>query len=160
VVFDAFFPPARITAWRQQSDDFEAGLTEKMVDAMKATCPCGTPRSYADCCGRWHTGALHLQAPDAATLMRSRYTAFVLSLNDYLLATWHPTTRPASMDAADVGLRWLGLDVRSHRVIDADHASVEFVARSKLGGRAHRLHEVSRFVREGGRWYYVDGDLR
>jgi SEC-C motif domain protein len=123
-------------------------------------CPCGTGLPYADCCGRWHAGPFHLQAPDAPTLMRSRYTAFVLSLNDYLLATWHPTTRPASMDSSDSGLRWLGLDVRTHAVIDADHATVEFVARSKAGGRAHRLHEVSRFVREGGRWYYVDGDLR
>lgn len=123
-------------------------------------CPCGTGLSYTDCCGRWHVGPLHLQAPDAAALMRSRYTAYVLSLTDYLLATWHPTTRPASMEASDASLRWLGLDVRAHTVIDADHATVAFVARSKVGGRAHRLHEVSRFVREGGRWYYVDGDLR
>jgi SEC-C motif-containing protein len=130
------------------------------VDAGQVPCPCGPGLPYADCCGRWHAGPSYLRAPDAATLMRSRYSAFVLSLNDYLLATWHPTTRPASMDAADAGLRWLGLDVRAHVVIDADHASVEFVARSKVGGRAHRLHEVSRFVREGGRWYYVDGDLR
>ena len=43
---------------------------------------------------------------------------------------------------------------------DAEHATVEFVARSKQGGRAQRLHEASRFVREQGRWYYVDGDLR
>ncbi len=92
--------------------------------------------------------------------MRSRYTAFVLGLDDYLLATWHATTRPASMDASETGLRWLGLDVRKHVPLDADHATVEFVARSKLGGRAHRLHEVSRFVRESGRWYYVDGEMR
>lgn len=126
----------------------------------RTPCPCGTGRPYADCCGRWHAGPLHLQAPDAAALMRSRYSAYVLSLGEYLLATWHPNTRPASMDASGAGVRWLGLDVRTHAVIDADHATVEFVARSKAGGRAHRLHEVSRFVREGGRWYYVDGDLR
>jgi SEC-C motif-containing protein len=124
------------------------------------SCPCGTGRPYADCCGRWHAGPRHLQAPDAETLMRSRYSAYALSLTEYLLATWHPTTRPASMDATDAGLRWLGLDVRRHTAIDADRATVEFVARSKIGGRAQRLHEVSRFVRESGRWYYVDGDLR
>ena len=90
---------------------------------------------------------MHLQAPDAAALMRSRYSAYVLSLTDYLLATWHPTTRPAAMETADAGLRWLGLDVRGHTKIDADHATVEFVARSKAGGRAHRLHEISRFIR-------------
>jgi len=124
------------------------------------TCPCGLPRPYADCCGRYHAGPLHLLAPDAEALMRSRYSGFVQGLADYLLATWHASTRPASLEPDPPGLRWLGLDVRRHEVQDADHARVEFVARSKLGGRAQRLHETSRFVREGGRWFYVDGDIR
>jgi SEC-C motif-containing protein len=88
--------------------------------------------------------------------MRSRYSAFVLGLHDHLLATWHPSTRPTAIEPSPAGLRWLGLEVRRTLSQDADHASVEFVARSKLGGRAHRLREVSRFVREGGRWFYVD----
>lgn len=92
--------------------------------------------------------------------MRSRYCAFVLDLRDYLLATWHSRTRPAMIDPPEPGLKWLGLEVRHHREIDADHAEVEFVARSKLGGRAHRLHELSRFEREQGRWTYVDGVFR
>lgn len=120
-------------------------------------CPCGQPRRYATCCGRWHGGPLHLQAPDAETLMRSRYSAYALALGDYLLATWHASTRPTRIDF-EPGLRWLGLQVRRHLCSDPDHALVEFVARSKLGGRAHRLHETSRFVREGGRWYYLDGE--
>ena len=91
--------------------------------------------------------------------MRSRYSAFVLDLSDYLLATWHTSTRPARLDANDTGLKWLGLEVRRHTLVDADHATVEFIARSKLAGRAQRLHELSRFVREDGRWFYVDGDL-
>nr|WP_119293472.1 YchJ family metal-binding protein [Azohydromonas sediminis] len=57
-------------------------------------------------------------------------------------------------------VKWLGLEVRRHTVLDADHATVEFVARSRLHGRGQRLHETSRFVREDGRWYYVDGDVR
>jgi SEC-C motif domain protein len=122
-------------------------------------CPCGSARAYADCCGRFHAGPLHLQAPDAQALMRSRYAAFVIGLPDYLLATWHPRTRPASLEPDPPGLKWLGLDVKAFTAQDADHATVEFVARSKLGGRAHRLHEVSRFVREDGRWFYVDGDV-
>ena len=126
---------------------------------MTAPCPCGSETPYADCCGRYHAGPLYLQAPTAEALMRSRYSAFVLGHADYLLATWHPSTRPAAIEADPPGLKWLGLDVRRHDVQDADHATVEFVARSKLGGRAHRLHETSRFVREDGRWYYVDGEL-
>ena len=89
--------------------------------------------------------------------MRSRYSAYVLQQSDYLQATWHVSTRPAEAVVFEPGLRWLGLDVRRHEVLADDRAVVEFVARSKLGGRAHRLHETSRFVREGGRWYYVDG---
>lgn len=122
-------------------------------------CPCGSGSTYAGCCGRWHAGAQHLQAPDAQALMRSRYSAFVLGLVPYLLETWHPTTRPTALEPNEPGLRWLGLQVKRHEVLDAAHERVEFVARSKLGGRAHRLHEISRFTCEGGRWFYVDGDL-
>jgi SEC-C motif-containing protein len=122
-------------------------------------CPCGLPARLSACCGRWHAGPLQLQAPDAAALMRSRYSAYVLRLADYLLATWHPASRPASIDF-EPGLRWLGLQVLDHRPVDDNHATVAFVARSKLAGRAQRLAETSRFVRERGRWLYVDGDLQ
>jgi len=91
--------------------------------------------------------------------MRSRYSAYVLGLGDYLLDTWHPSTRPASIEPNPPGLRWLGLELRRHLATDADHATVEFVARSRLHGRASRLHETSRFVREDGRWRYLDGDV-
>lgn len=121
-------------------------------------CACGLPAAYADCCDRWHAGA---PAPDAQTLMRSRYSAYVLGLVEYLLASWHPDTRPPTLELPPAGaLRWLGLSLRAHRLIDETHAEVEFVARSRAGGGpATRLHERSRFIREGGRWYYVDGDL-
>ena len=119
-------------------------------------CPCGRPLAYAACCRRWH--AAPLSAPDAEALMRSRYSAYVLDLRDYLLQTWHVSMRPTILGAPEPGLRWLGLVVTRFVVLDEDHALVEFVARSKVAGRAHRLHEVSRFVREGGRWFYVAGD--
>lgn len=86
--------------------------------------------------------------------MRSRYSAYVLGLDTYLLETWHASVRPAAVEAADSALRWLGLDIRRHAVLDADRAQVEFVARCKLAGRAQRLHEISHFVREAGVWYY------
>lgn len=92
--------------------------------------------------------------------MRSRYSAYVLRLEPYLLATWHRSTRPESLDLADgMPVNWLGLEVKRHVALDPDHATVEFVARYKVGGRAHRIHELSRFVKEKGRWYYVDGDV-
>ena len=92
--------------------------------------------------------------------MRSRYSAFVLDLTDYLLATWHPDTRPTALEPNPPGLKWLGLEVKAAAMQDADHGTVEFVARSKLAGRAQRMHETSRFVREQGRWFYVDGDMK
>ncbi len=91
--------------------------------------------------------------------MRSRYAAFVRGLHPYLLATWHLSTRPDTLEASEPGLKWLGLDVKHAALQDANHGTVEFVARSKLGGRAHRMHETSRFVRDNGAWFYVDGDL-
>jgi SEC-C motif-containing protein len=91
--------------------------------------------------------------------MRSRYTAFVLGDVAYLLATWHPATRPRELDL-EPDIHWLGLEVRACRMIDDCHAEVEFVARSRMQGRAQRLHERSRFVREAdGRWYYLDGEI-
>ncbi len=123
----------------------------------EAPCPCGLPKAYRACCGPCHAG--EAPAASAEALMRSRYSAYVLDLRDYLLATWHASTRPAHLEPAPAGLRWLGLDVRRSSRQGDDSATVAFVARSKLGGRAQRLHETSRFVREGGRWYYVDGDV-
>ena len=133
--------------------------------SFSAACPCGRlsprgkPLAVADCCGRYLAHADSTPAPDAEHLMRSRYSAFVLQQRDYLLATWHASTRPAKLEF-EPGAHWLGLDVRRHRVLDADHAEVEFVARYRVAGRAVRLHENSRFVRAAGRWYYVDGDSR
>jgi SEC-C motif-containing protein len=93
--------------------------------------------------------------------MRSRYTAYTLRLEPYLLATWHPGTRPATLDLnAEPQPKWLGLQVKRHRQNDDSHAEVEFVARYKIGGHAWRLHETSRFVREEGLWYYLDGDIQ
>lgn len=120
-------------------------------------CPCGSTLAYVNCCGSLHGGAV---AASAEALMRSRYSAFVLGLEPYLLATWHADTRPGRLDlATEPAMKWLGLDVKHHEQADADHAIVEFVARYKVNGRAHRLHEVSRFVRQDGRWFYLDGEF-
>jgi SEC-C motif-containing protein len=127
-----------------------------------APCPCGSPSAYAECCGALHAGST---APTAEALMRSRYSAYVLALEPYLLATWHSSTRPTQLDlAANEKSQWLGLEIKRRQIND-DTASVEFVefvefvARYKTSGRAHRLHETSRFIREDGRWYYVDGEF-
>lgn len=88
--------------------------------------------------------------------MRSRYSAYVLRLDDYVLQTWHPQTRPLSLSLADDATKWLGLNVKRHETA-GDAATVEFVARFRINGRGARMHEVSEFVYEDGRWFYVRG---
>ena len=135
-----------------------------------STCPCGGP-SLATCCGPYLAGGAIAQS--AETLMRSRYSAYTLRDEAYLRATWHPSTLPSEpIIAENERVQWLGLAVEStlrlrKRKVDSpaspDADTVEFVARYKIDGRAHRLHEVSRFVREqsGGaaRWFYLDGSF-
>ena len=95
--------------------------------------------------------------------MRSRYSAFVLELHDYIQRSWHASTRPPASNHTDKEIhktQWLGLRIKSHELIDADHARVEFVARYKINGRAFTLHETSRFVHESGHWFYLDGVIQ
>jgi SEC-C motif domain protein len=87
--------------------------------------------------------------------MRSRYAAFALGDAAYLTATWHPTTRPAGL-TLEPAQHWLLLRVLASHT-DGNTATVEFTARSRIGAQAHELHEVSRFLRVGGRWLYIDG---
>lgn len=128
---------------------------KKTTHSAKAACPCGSGQSYADCCGRWHAGLSEgLHAPTPEALMRSRYSAYGLGLLDYLLATWHPSTAPGDLTLPPV--KWLELEIR-HAEATGDAGVVEFVARLRDQGRGARLHEISRFVREDGRWLYIDG---
>ncbi len=119
-------------------------------------CPCGLDAPYDACCGRYHAGE---QAPDAVSLMRSRYTAYVLRLADYLLASWHPDTRPRELsleEPATQRTRWLGLTVHEYHQQE-DHADVRFTARYRIGGgSAVKMTEHSRFERIHGRWLYRD----
>jgi SEC-C motif-containing protein len=121
-------------------------------------CPCGSTKPYTACCARYVED--NEPAPTAEALMRSRYTAYTLQCTDYLMATWHSSTRPVALGLAeDKFTKWLGLEVKRHEQQDADHAIVEFVARYKENGRAQRMHEISRFVRESGHWFYVSGEV-
>lgn len=128
-----------------------------MKSRKSPICECGVG-SVATCCRPIHAGSK--KAETAEQLMRSRYTAYCLRDELYLLSTWHPSKRPDSLQLnSDQPTKWLGLDVLQH-VPNGDTATVEFIARFKEGGGpAFRLHEISRFVREGGQWFYVDGDI-
>lgn len=119
-------------------------------------CPCRKKSedvAYADCCERLHLGTRTAATPEE--LMRSRYAAFALRKEMYLRATWHPSTCPVQV-RCNPGQEWLHLQV-IRSLVDGDRGTVEFIARSRIGGRSHAMHETSRFVREDGRWYYVDG---
>lgn len=131
-------------------------MARKAVRAVD-DCPCGLARPYAACCGRYVSG--DELAPTAEALMRSRYSAFARGEGDYLLATWHPDTRPSRV-RLDPEQRWIGLSIRSTAEGQPGDSTgmVEFVARYKIAGKGHRLHERSRFERVGGRWYYLNGE--
>lgn len=121
-------------------------------------CPCLSGDTYGACCGPLHRG--ERPAPTAEALMRSRYSAFAAGDAAYLRDTWHPRTRPGSLDL-DPDQTWRRLDILATRAGGPfdDAGEVEFVARFRTPARRGHLHEVSRFVRERGRWYYVDGDV-
>ncbi|MCZ2827540.1 YchJ family protein [Modestobacter sp. VKM Ac-2986] len=122
-------------------------------------CPCGTGLTYAECCGRLHDGTA--MAGTAEQLMRSRYSAFVVGDPAYLLATWHPSTRPGRLEL-DPDVRWTGLEVLGGTggSLLATEGAVTFRAHWVAGGVRGTQEEDSRFVREGGRWVYLDGDAR
>ena len=131
-------------------------------------CPCGSGKLYDKCCGRLIDGGQ--VASSAAELMRSRYTAYALRNEDYLRLTWWPDTLPEDALTSEDDVKWIGLKIVAPKSnaapatspVDADHATVEFIASFKVGGRAHKLHEISNFTRQTdaagvARWYYVDG---
>ncbi|GAA3134746.1 YchJ family protein [Streptomyces rameus] len=118
------------------------------------TCPCGLPRPYDACCGRFHAGPAG--APTAELLMRSRYSAFVRGDAGYLLRTWHPRTRPGRLDL-DPRTRWTGLEILDTTDGSAFHATGTVTFRASYRGGS--LHERSRFERVAGAWVYVDGEF-
>ncbi|MFK3707130.1 YchJ family protein [Klebsiella sp. NPDC088457] len=127
---------------------------------MSPLCPCGSALEYSSCCQRYLNGAL--LAPDPSHLMRSRYSAFVMKDADYLLKTWHPSCQApqfrADLEKGFVKTQWQGLtvfatDAGSH----PDEGFVSFVARFSDDNRPGVIIERSRFLKENGRWYYIDG---
>ncbi len=117
--------------------------------ARNTPCPCGSGKNANDCCAPVIKG--NTPAQTAETLMRSRYTAYTQHNANYLLKTWHPSTRPQSIEF-DKQMQWLRL-----KIVHSDDSTVEFIATYRINGKAHKLHEKSRFVEENGQWFYVDG---
>ena len=131
-------------------------MSKKKSKACDAPCPCGSGAALAACCGRLHAGEA-AATPEA--LMRSRYSAYALGLDDYVMETWAPETRPAVLfEAGEERPKWLSLAIISPPE-DGDAGTVHFVARGRTSQGAFRLDENSRFRRENGRWLYVDGTL-
>lgn len=118
-------------------------------------CPCGSEKNYTVCCQLAHLGT---PAKTAEALMRSRYTAFALNLKDYLLSSWHSSTRPDENSLRmDESANWLGLKVLStdQGQEGSPVGTVEFIARYKINGKATRIKEVSEFIFESDEWFYV-----
>lgn len=134
-------------------------LTESGHFPPGMQCPCGRQAAgkhltYGHCCGRYIEHFEACPAPDPESLMRSRYTAFVLGRERYLLDTWSSGFRPETVDF-EPQTKWLGLSIKSKKMLEEHRGEVEFVARYRLNGRATRLHENSLFERHDGRWFYL-----
>ncbi len=114
-------------------------------------CPCGSGKKPDDCCAPVIKG--NTPAQTVETLMRSRYTAYTQHNANYLLKTWHRSTRPQSIEF-DKQMQWLRL-----KIVHSNDNTVEFIATFRINSKAHKLHEKSRFVQEHGQWFYVDGDM-
>jgi SEC-C motif-containing protein len=121
----------------------------------KQDCPCGSGQAFEHCCGPYLRA--QRQPATAESLMRSRYTAYVCSDETYLLQTWHPTSRPHHLSLTQPPIKWLSLKIIRTDAggPDDDTGVVEFIARYKTSGKAERLHETSQFVKESGRWFYL-----
>jgi SEC-C motif-containing protein len=123
----------------------------------EGNCPCLSGEQYSECCGRFHRG--EAEAPTAEQLMRSRYSAFVVRDEGYLLRTWHPHSRPGRLEL-DPAMQWRRLDILSTSLggpLDTEGV-VEFAAHYRHDGDRGVQHETSRFVRQNRRWYYVGAD--
>lgn len=136
----------------------EPTATKSDVDLVQL-CPCGSGFVYGKCCHPFHTGKRN--APTAEALMRSRYSGYVVKAITYLLQTWHPSTRPQTIDPTTIA-SWCGLKImRTSKGRKSDNEStVEFIATAMNSGKISQLHEVSRFVKEDGCWLYVSGEVK
>ncbi|VYU78658.1 YchJ family protein [Metakosakonia massiliensis] len=127
---------------------------------MSSLCPCGSAVEYSLCCQPYLTGAK--VAPNPSHLMRSRYTAFVVKQADYLIRTWHPSCHAAAfradIEAGFASTQWLGLTVYEQSMEKTGtEGYVSFVARFNENGKSGAIIERSRFLKEDGQWYYIDG---
>ncbi len=122
-------------------------------------CPCGSGDDYAECCRPAH--CKHAMADTAEKLMRSRYSAFVLKMGGYLLQTWHPANRPKRLDLSDDSTCWTGLEIIARQAggVTDKRGKVEFKAFYRTEDGRGCLHELSRFRRENGLWFYLDGKI-
>lgn len=120
-------------------------------------CPCGSNKDYKKCCGYFHDKSGYPST--AESLMRSRYSAYVLSKEKYLLYTWHKSKKPKSLTFNSDGFRWLGLEILDKRAGEESDLTgvVEFKAKYSSPLGAGCVHEISNFVRENSKWFYVDG---
>ncbi len=124
----------------------------------KIPCPCDSQNDYTQCCGRYIEADELPEYPEQ--LMRSRYTAYAINNTEYLKKTWHKCTRPEQLQL-DSGIKWIDLEIidRQDYQLDNNEGWVEFVAKFKNNDCLQSLHERSRFLREDGQWFYVEGRI-
>lgn len=134
-------------------------MSDSVVISKTSKCPCGSALKYIKCCGQYIKQ--NNKPLTAEALMRSRYTAYVLKNEAYLLNSWHGSTRPRTLDLDRDQSEWLKLEVLKTEAGNSNNIEgvVEFIAYFKTQGKRNKIHEVSQFLKENNQWYYVDGML-
>ncbi|OIQ28559.1 MAG: hypothetical protein BM564_09175 [Bacteroidetes bacterium MedPE-SWsnd-G2] len=123
-------------------------------------CPCGLPKHYLDCCGLIHNNVKLATSPEL--LMRSRYTAFTKANIEFLMLSWHKSTRPIK-DKKEIeqwakSVSWIKLEVLSSK-LNANNSKigyVEFKAFYYENGAVQTIEEHSKFTFENDQWYYLN----
>lgn len=131
-----------------------------MISDTSQTCLCGSGLPYTACCGKYHNGEAY--PATAQALMRSRFSAYALRNVDYLLATWDAGKRPAAIDFSKETAQWQKLVIVGSKKGGTHDSTgiVEFKAYYLQDGEACFMHEISRFVKLGSRWQYLDGVIK
>ncbi len=128
-----------------------------------SSCPCGTGLAYEECCGPIIEGTQ--SALRAEQLMRSRYTAYAIHNIGYLYSSLHPEHRKDYDEKSTrkwaESSQWHNLEILDARGGEEGdtEGTVEFKAAFTEGGTRRVHHEIASFKKDGGRWYFVNGNL-
>ena len=125
---------------------------------ITGNCPCNSGKNYKECCKPYHKGK---DPKTALILMRARYSAYIKGRDSFIEDTWHPSTRPENIDF-DSDIKWTSLEIQDTKLgtESDDTGFVTFYIRFIKDGFPGAMTEISEFIKESDRWYYLKGIIK